>query len=163
MHSKIYQVSNSPLNGERSYFNDDYLNEYDQYAIGADYFSTLDRDECKRWLSDYPLYPTLFSRDTTQIFENGCDVFIYNGNAPAVLDAWARELTDLIAKFTSDKNDSRALYHIKRKCEYLYGDHDRFYWDNTCELLDSVSFCQLLTNMKEGDKIYVGGIIDFHW
>lgn len=160
-HSRIFQVSIQPIEV------DDYATSSDFYDNCSDFAGYIDDeqegDDRKEDIGD--LADTL--KDLFTLDENG-ETLTYKGEAAmaSFKQAWAGRLREEADKVTADNIlQWKPRYDVRRTCEdtHLRTSY-RFYIDgwNGCagpcdDLIEYVA-----DKMKEGDKLYIGAVIDYH-
>lgn len=161
MHSRIFQVSIQPI-------------EVDDYAVSSDFYDNSgdfadrigDEQEGGDRKNDIGrLADTL--KDLFTLDEDG-ETLTYKGEAAmaAFKQAWADHLREEAAKVTADNIlEWQPRYEVRRNCEetHLHTDY-RFKIENwedyagPCnDLIEYVA-----DKMKEGEKLYIGAVIDYH-
>lgn len=163
MHSRIFQVSIQPI-------------EVDDYAVSSDFYDNSgdfadyigdekegnDRKEDIGNLAD-----TL--KDLFTLDEDG-ETLTYKGETAmeAFKQAWADHLREEAAKVTADNIlDWYSRYGVCAICEetHLYTNY-RFKIENwNGDFADAASelISYVAAKMKEGDKLYIGAVIDYHF
>lgn len=160
MHSCIFQISTKPI-GEDERKNPDYY--YDEHPF-ADYIGNelkgSDREEAIGYLAD-----TLKDVFTP----SGRDCLAYRGEEALkkFLQAWADDIKAKAAELTADNILSeQRLYMIRSVTQETHKRTSKRVhieewngWAGPME--DLIEF--VAHEMKEGDKIYVGSVIDYHF
>ena len=162
MHSKIFQISNKPID------KDDYQDPetyYDNSGDFADYIGDEitgeEREEAIGYLAD--LLKDVFTHE-------GGGVFCYEGKEAmqAFKQAWADELRRQAGLLTPENLfKSQRLYNIRKITEetHLGTSYRVDIKDWTGDI--SYPFGELFeyanSQIKAGDRIYVGAIIDYHY
>lgn len=161
-HSKIFQVSEAPID------NDDYkcsLDYYDNHQEFADWIGDEVKDEEER--KKYIEWLVKELDGTFSMGEN--DTLVFNGKKPLnkFLEAWANKLQELAKSITKDTiTSSPALSDLRNVVSGTHKNSDyRFdieswtgYAAPLCEFIDFIA-----NRLKKGDKVYIGAIIDFHY
>ena len=152
MHNSIFQLSASPIKA------DDFISESSFEPSEIDYFADY-VSEYEGDLSEvYDNFPflvigTMFTRDGNKLIYQGCnDVF----------RAWHKGVCQAMEKLSEEGlKDGMNTWRMGRLLNEPFTS-DRFYLGGYC--LDSAEFLQYCANnLKEGDTLYLGGVLDFHW
>lgn len=160
MHSRIYQISKTPID------RDDYIEEdkyYDHWFTGsvADYVDDdTDRDDDVEWLqSCYGNKGLSFGQD-----DSG-EYFVVDDKAKyfeANFEKFQKELKELSEKTFDDfmgGEGSMSLYRLKES----YDDEFGFYIDDRNEYHGLVTFDRFMRCATVGEKYYIGATIDYHF
>lgn len=160
MHSRIYQISKTPID------RDDYIEEdnyYDHWFTGrvADYVNDdTNRDDDIEWLqSCYGNNGLSFGCD-----DNG-EYFIVEDKTKyfgAKFEKFKNELKELSEKTFDDfmgRGSEMSLYRLKSS----YDDEFGFYIDDCGEYHGLETFDGFMRSTTEGTKYYIGGTIDYHF
>lgn len=156
MHSKIYQMSLKPIE------KDDYVSPghfYDKVYEFADYIGKA-YDEQARKESILGL-----SEKLHEIFDLDGEALVYKGMGSFVKD-WYSCIQRKANELNADKMDMLKLYHLYRLLERTHIDiYSRFYIEDLSEyakpLPELINFIK--NNMKSGDRLYIGAVIDYHF
>lgn len=160
MHSRIYQISKTPIDKE------DYIEEsnyYDHWFINsvADYVSDdTNRDDDIEWLKGcYGKKGLSFGQD-----DNG-EYFVVEDKSKyfeASFEEFKKELKKLSEKtldnFISGESDM-SLYRLKSS----YDDEFGFYIDDVGEYHGVATFDRFMRCATVGTKYYIGATIDYHF
>lgn len=154
MHNKIYQIERERVNAEDFITIADFSpEEYDHFA---DWIDGVDEDN----------YEELYKR-----LENLFDgVFVRNGDELTYMGAekfmgdWLASIKSIVLPMTVDK--MRYWQEMYKLHSIIDNTHIRtqtkIYIDG--QVRDFGDFMRdVFAEMKVGDKLYLGGIIDFHW
>ena len=158
MHSRIYQISKTPVDM------DDYIDEekyYDHWFTNsvADYVDgDTDRDDDIEWLKDcYEKKGLSFGQD-----DNG-EYFIVEDKTKffeANFEKFQKELKELSEKTFDDfMSGGMSLYRLNSS----YDDESGFYIDDDGEYYGITTFDRLMRGATEGEKYYIGATIDYHF
>ena len=159
MHAWIYQISDTPI---KETINEDTLYQGD----GTDYdycaeISGEGRKSAIETLKGYILPFGMFRQIDETTFE-------YQGG----IDEWKEQWVERIQDLASELNVENVLkfvghsYKLERELKnpldtasqfYLSAETDQTYAEESVELM------RWIENLEVGSKIYVGGIIDFHF
>lgn len=160
MHSKIFQISKSPIDKE-DYASPCYY--YDNSDEFADYIGDEEegefREDCikylAKWLSD------LFSYDGK--------AFVYKGKdaLQEFKRKWAEAIKDLASGLTADNilsdgniNKLKALARETHLDTSFRFDIEE--WNGWAgPMHDLIDYAEY--NLKSGDRIYIGAVIDYHY
>lgn len=156
MHSNIIQISKNPIEKE------ELVNPIDFYENSSDFADYIgdEKDEEQRqevieWMAE----------DFDGIFSLEGDHLVFNG-----LGDFTKRWYDYIRERTSQLKDGEVddmkLYKIKTAVERTHLEiYSRFYIENwngyAAPMEDLVDY--LKNRMKQGDKLYIGAIIDYHF
>ena len=149
MHNNIFQLSASPINA------DDFIAEssFDPSEIDdfADYVQEPDGDLSKAY-DEFPFLGTMFTRDGDKLICKGCD---------DVFRTWHKAVCQEVGKLSEEGlKDGMNTWRVKQLLTVPF-TRARFYLEKYC--LDSADFLQYCANnLKEGDTLYLGGVLDFH-
>lgn len=152
MHNNIYQLSASPINADEFINEDSFkLSEIHDYA---DYVQEYDEDISDAY-NEFPFLGTMFTRDGDKLVFKGCG---------DTLDVWRtairQEMEKLCDGGSEHMDDTYGAVQILTEPF----THDRFYLNEYYSYpMDSSEFLQYCANnLKEGDTLYLGGVLDFH-
>ena len=157
MHSRIYQISKTPID------RDDFIEEdkyYDHWFTNkvADYVDgDTERDSDIEWLKDcYGNKGLSFGQD-----DNG-EYFVVEDKAKyfeANFEEFQQELKELLEKTFDDFMGRRvSLYRL----ESLYDDEFGFYIDDNGEYCGLTTFDDFMRCVTVDTKYYIGATIDYH-
>lgn len=161
-HSKIFQIANKPID------EDDYQSPetyYDNSGDFADYigdpYEGKDRDEAIEYLADL----------LEDVFEHkGGGVFCYKGKETMerFKQAWVDELRRQAGLLTTENLFKiQNLYVLRATCEetHLRTSYrvDIAGWAEGVAYPFGELFEYAASQLKEGDSIYVGSVIDYHY
>ena len=160
MHSRIYQISKSPIDI------DDYIEEskyYDHWFLNsvADYVDDdTNRDDDNEWLEDcYKNKGLYFGRD------NSGEYFIVEDKTKffeAKFEKFQQEIKELSEKTLDDfmgGESNMSLYRLNS----LYDDDLGFYIDDEGEYHGVTTFDRFMRHATVGTKYYIGATIDYHF
>lgn len=162
MHSKIYQITEERIDNENFITESTFVDgRYDFY----DYCDDITDDERKSAIDSLTMYllPTgMFTLD-----ENEKDTLIYNGGADEWKENWVRQIQQK-AKAITTENVTEWIgetYALEKELVNPLDIGSRFV---TCgypftDAQQSGDFMRIMCSLKPGTKLYIGGIIDFHW
>lgn len=158
MHSRIYQISKTPID-KCDYIEED--NYYDHWFTNsiADYVNgSTDRDDDIKWLKDcYEKKGLLFGEDENGeylIVEDKSKYFAVN------FEAFQKALKELSESTFDDFMSGEcgiALYRLKE----AYNDKFGFYVE--CESCGCETFDGFMRYAEVGVKYYIGATIDYHY
>ena len=152
MHNNIFQLSASPINA------DDFIAEssFDPSEIDdfADYVQEPDGDLSKAY-DEFPFLGTMFTRDGDKLICKGCD---------DVFRTWHKAVCQEVGKLSEEGlKDGMNTWRVKQLLTEPF-TRDRFYLEEYGYSVDSAEFLQhCAKKLKEGDVLYLGGVLDFHW
>ena len=160
MHSRIYQISKTPID------RDDYIEEdkyYDHWFTSsvADYVNgDTNRDDDIEWLQNcYGNKGLSFGHDDNGeyfIVEDKVKYFETN------FKEFQKELEELSKKTLDDfmgGESNMSLYRLKSS----YDDEFGFYIDDSFEYHGVVTFDRFMRSATEDTKYYIGATIDYHF
>ena len=160
-HSRIFQVSNKRID------KDDYVepdNFYENSGDFADYIGNEqeggDRKEDIGYLAD--TLRDLFTLDTTG------EALVYRGEEAmkAFKEAWAVCLREEAGKVTAENVlEWQPRYDVRRTCEETHlRTSYRFYIEEENGFAGPCDdLIEYAASMKQGDKLYIGAVIDYHY
>lgn len=155
MHSKIYQIAEQPIDPENYITESDF---YENSSDFADYVADMDEEDQEECIAD------LASGWLEGIFEvNGRELTVLDSTD--FLNEWAKEMRELTEELTME-NVMDNLYKIRSFTERTHRDiHSRFVLDGWSAPLPETfaDFVLYARNFEPGKKLYVGGVVDFHW
>lgn len=152
MHNNIFQLSASPINA------DEFINEvsFDPSEIDdfADYVQEPDGDLSKSY-DEFPFLGTMFAREDDKLIYEGCGY---------LFRTWHKAVCQEMGKLSEEGlKDDLNTWRMKKLLDEPFTS-DRFYLNEYCYHMDSSEFLQYCAkNLKEGDTLYLGGVLDFHW
>ena len=152
MHNNIFQLSASPINA------DDFITEssFEPSEIDdfADYVQEPDGDLSKVY-DEFPFLGTMFTRDGDKLICKGCD---------DVFRTWHKAVCQEVGKLSEEGlKDGMNTWRVKQLLTVPF-TRARFYLEEQGYPMDSSEFLQYCAkNLKEGDTLYLGGVLDFHW
>jgi len=154
-HSSIYQISFEPLHKDEWITPDDFYQGYDAMF---EYATDLDKDERRDAL-----------KHLTKILKGVCT---RKGHTLTIVNMekfWKRWNNAIRKQLDVVKENPLKNQEELRRVEYTYemthkGVGDLFYIDNWNNCADYFnSFCNMCRDKGEGTKLYIGGIVGFHW
>lgn len=159
-HGKIYQLATKPISKDDHIKPDMFYDNHDSYAdwIG-DAEEGEEREECIRNLVKYDL------KGMFELTADGCLVYL---GMDVFLQKWVDAIHEKAQAITVENVTNYTQRAALR--DVLAGSHtdstDRIviseYSGNFAEpLADLIAFAKY--NMKPGDKLYFGAVIDFHY
>lgn len=162
MHSKIFQISNKPIS------KDEYCSPVDFYENSddfADYIGDEMEDE-----NEKREYIKGLAQCMEGVFTLNSDcsmTYVSEEKLREFKQKWVDYLRSMVNELTADNilSDHR-LYRLRKAAERTHVDRcSRFYineWNGYAGAMDD--FVEFIDHqLKPGDRIYVGAIIDFHW
>ena len=160
MHNFIFQVDSNPI-PEENYLREDCINEGDMvYFDYADELSGNEREEAIEYLVEKVLPKGMFSLNPDYSIT-------YNGG----IEEWRNTYHDLIT--TTFRNitpenifDIMGTYKLQKAIVNPLGKSTLFVIDNcgtdaTAER--SAHFMSMVDNLTKGEKLYIGGVCDYHF
>ena len=160
MHSRIFQVSNKPID------KDDYAipeHFYDCHSDWADYIGETQDDNDRK--SDIKALSCLL-RDMFDLDESG-EALVYKGGIDAFKEEWAAAIREAAKAVTADNVlDWHQHYDVCHACKDTHLNVSyRFSiegWSTYANAIDElIRF--IAYKLKEGDKLYFGSVIDYHY
>lgn len=161
MHSNIYQISSQPISKE------DYANPSRYYENSDDFADYIgdevpdeERDDYIGWFAD----------SVKDVFTAvGDGVLAYKGKEAlqAFKQKWADRIKEVANELTTDNMFAMQLYRIGKIAEKTHLEiFSRVDIDGWCSG-GAFPFGELFeyadSQLKEGDSIYIGAIIDYHF
>ncbi len=152
MHNNIFQLSTSPIDA------DDFIAEssFEPSEIDdfADYVSEYEGDLSEVY-DKFPFLGTMFTRDGDKLICKGCD---------DVFRTWHKAVCQEVGKLSEEGlKDGMNTWRVKKLLTVPF-TRDRFYLEEYGYSVDSSEFLQhCAKKLKEGDVLYLGGVLDFHW
>lgn len=152
MHNTIYQLSTHQLNADE--FITENTFEPVQVSDFADYVKEVDCD-----LSEaYDAFPFI-----TSIFDRKDDMLIYKG-CEDMFRRWHEEVCDKASKLSEEGlKDDMNTFRVRRVLQTPFTE-DRFvitdYDSCPAPSADFLQYCA--KELKIGDVLYLGGVLDFH-
>ncbi len=156
MHSRIFQLSKSPID------KDDYITEshyYDHWFLSmADYVNDdTDRDEDVEWLSScMSKRGVCFGEDDNGKYLIIVDKVKYFENKVIEIQQAALKLSTATAAQIATSELDMVVFNLKEAYEEKYG----FYADVDDYLQ---GFDEFVRSSANGDKYYIGATIDYHF
>lgn len=156
MHAKIYQISRERLNADEFITMSD-LTESDMISCCADYFDDVNEneyDDLYQWVGEI-LSKAGFLREG--------DALIYQG-AERFMQEWVDAIKAAATVLeTAIMKKWMPMYRLKNVIDNTHlGINHRFYMNEEC-----MSFGEFMrdvfADLNPGDKLYLGGIVDFHY
>lgn len=152
MHNNIFQLSASPINADEFITDNSFeLSEIDDFA---DYVQEPDGDISKSY-DEFPFLETMFTREDDKLIYKGCG---------EVFRTWHKAVCQEIGKLSEEGlKDSMNTWRVKQLITEPF-TRDKFYLNEHGYNMDSSEFLQYCAKrFKEGDTLYLGGVLDFHW
>lgn len=152
MHNYIYQLSASPINADEFITESSFEpSEIDDFA---DYVQEPDCDLSKAY-GEFPFLGTMFTRDGDKLICKGCD---------DIFRTWHKAVCQEVGKLSEEGlKDGMNTWRVKQLLTVPF-TRTRFYLEEQGYPMDSSEFLQYCAkNLKEGDVLYLGGVLDFHW
>lgn len=151
MHNNIFQLSALPIDADKFITEDSFEpNEIDDFA---DYVQEPKSDLFKAY-DEFPFLGTMFTRDGHKLIYKGCgDVF----------RTWHKAVCQEVDKLSEEGlKDHMKTWIVKKLLDEPF-TCDRFYLNEYDYHMDSSEFLQYCANnLKEGDVLYLGGVLYFH-
>lgn len=156
MHSRIYQITSEEQERE------DYLTsgslEYNEISDFADYTADIDEGEEEDELND-------LARLLTGVFRHEGRTLIYEG-AETFIREWHNKIREQAMTMTvEDFKDWRTLFDLRQITDETHlRTPVRFYGYDGDDLPYPMGdfITHAFVHLKPGDKLYVGGILDYH-
>lgn len=159
-HGKIFQLASKPIRKDGYITPEDFYDNHDAYAdwIG-DEVEEEERKECIGYLASA-------LQGLCELDKSGT-AFVYRGGLERYLQEWVDAIHEKAQAITA----ANVLYHTPRATlrDIVSGTHkdtaDRFvikeYSGDYAEPMSSL--IEFLHQLKPGDMLYIGGIVDFHY
>lgn len=152
MHNSIFQLSASPIDADEFITEDSF--EPSEISDFADYVQEFDGDLSKAY-DEFPFLGAMFTRDGDKLICKGCDDVFRTWHK-----AVCKEMENLSEEGLKDGMNTWRMGTLLNEPFTL----DRFYLEEKGYPIDSSEFLQYCAkNLKEGDTLYLGGVLDFHW
>lgn len=161
MHAKVYQITKRRVDKE-NYLNENTLTQGD--SSDYDYCSEISEEE--RAESINTLVNQILPKGMFTLI--GSDELVFNGGTPEWLQQWV----DAIHKKSEEVNVMNvthwigAAYQLQKVINnpletdshfYLSEDNTQTYGEPSAELM------RMVCRLKIGERLYIGGIIDYHF
>ena len=161
MHAKVYQITKRRVDKE-NYLNENTLTQGD--SSDYDYCSEISEEE--RAESINTLVNQILPKGMFTLI--GSDELVFNGGTPEWLQQWV----DTIHKKSEEVNVMNvthwigAAYQLQKAINnplvtdshfYLSEDNTQTYGEESAELM------RMVCKLKIGERLYIGGIIDYHF
>ena len=158
MHSKIIQIATAPIKSVDYCTADQF---YENSSDFADYIGDELYGDIRKKIIAHVAY-TL-----SELFTQDGEALVYNGKVKSFIRKWYSAIKKEAKKLDSTKFDTINLHKVKQTISETHiGTAYRFYIDEwngyaapCSDLIDFVSSM----NLKKGDKLYIGAVIDYHW
>lgn len=158
MHSKIFQISSKPIDRDDYKCPDDY---YDNSSEFADYIGDEMKGERREECIGY------LALNLSDLFSYDGEAFVYKGND--AMHAFNKKWIDAIKESAGDLTDENLLFNLYRLRKLTKSTHkessfrfDIEEWNGWAgPMYDIVDYAA--SRLKEGDRIYVGAVIDYHY
>lgn len=161
-HSKIFQISDKPITPEDYCKPDDFYENSDDFAdyIGDEITDEEERKECIDYLAD--TIKDVFTHE-------GDGVFTYKGEEALrkFKQAWLAEIQHLTDNLNEDnllKNQNQYRLSAATEQTHLHSCYRIMIeaWNGcAAPIADLFEFTE--SQLKAGDHIYVGAVIDYHY
>lgn len=108
------------------------------------------------------LVEQVLPKDMFSIAED--EVLIYNGGIETWKRVWIDALNKMVSGLTPETifNGHDVLYDIRKLLDNALDTDIQFYLESPF-VNDSTAFMSYIDGMKEGDRLYVGGIVGYHY
>lgn len=152
MHNNIFQLSTSPIDADK--FISESTFEPSEIDDFADYVQEPDGDLSEEY-NNFPFLGTMFTRVGDKLIYKGCGDVFRN---------WHKAVCQEIGKLSEEGlKDDLNTWRVKKLLTEPF-TRDRFYPNEYGYPVDACEFLQYCANnLKEGDVLYLGGVLDFHW
>ena len=162
MHSKIIQVSSKPISEDEYKTSEDFYESHEPWAdyIGDEVTDEQERHDCIKHVANL----------LDGVFKLNCDdtlTYLGDDALRKFLNEWADELRRMAGQLTADNIlRDQNLWKVRHCCTDTHkGTAYRFYieewngWAGPFE--DMIDFAS--SQLKKGDRIYIGAVIDYHY
>jgi hypothetical protein len=161
-HSNIFQISDKPITPDEYRTPEDFYENSDDFAdyIGDEITDEEERKECIGYLAD--TIEDVFTHE-------GDGVFVYKGDEALrkFKQEWLAEIQTQTARLTADNmQNEQNLYRLSAaterthlNCNYRIKIEE---WNGYAGPISDL-FEWAESKLKEGDRIYVGAVIDYHY
>lgn len=157
MHSYIFQIHTEPIVPE-DYPSEDKIAESSQDFV--DYATELE-DESRSAAIAY-LFKFLYESEMFAI--NDDETATYIGGFEKALKRWAEDIKDY-ANQINTKNilNFRSRYHLSKAINNPLDKSYLFITSDSDSAERSEALYELIATMKPGDRLYIGGVYDYHF
>lgn len=156
MHSNIIQISKNPIEEEEWVSPSNFYENSDDFAdwIGDEYDEEDRKAEIENLVS---CFDGVFTLEDDHLVFNGLGEFTKE---------WYEYIRECVAQLKDGKVDDKKLFKIKKAVERTHlGIYSRFYiedWNGyAAPAEDFIDYLQ--KQMKVGDRLYIGAVIDYHF
>lgn len=162
MHSTIFQVATEKISeenfiSERTFFDGDYS--------FLDWCADIPKDEQEEVINQLleDLLPKgMFSRDMTEP-----RTIIYHGGADIWRQKWVERIHEKANAITTENimRWNGTAYHLELELTNPLDIGSRFVTTafESSDAVKSGEFMQMVCSLQPNTKLYIGGIVDFHW
>ena len=161
MHAKVFQITKQRVS-EDNILNENTLEQGD--SSDYDYCSEISEEE--RRVSIDALVNQVLPQGMFTLINN--DELVFNGGALKWVQQWVKNIhekaRDVTAKNVTDWIG--AAYQLQKVVKNPLGTDSLFYLseDNTQTYGEpSAELMRMVCKLKKGERLYVGGVIDFHF
>lgn len=155
MHERIYQLDTKPIMADKFITPDDFGVE--DYSDFADYIADIDEDTLADEYENFPDFAGAFTRKDDALIFNGFD---------RLKKEWLNAIHERAEKINEDnilKDAQNVRFNLKDALLYPY-TFSRFVFSDEMFMRRSSSFIEECAYiLKPGDKLYLGGVLDFHY
>ena len=161
MHSTIFQITTQRISKD-CFLNENTLPQGDNSEF--DYCREISEDERKTAINN--LIETILPKGMFTLLNN--DTIIYKGGAAEWYAKWVNRIQEKANKITPENITDwiGASYQLEEELKNPLGVGTRFYTEehSFASYADqSGDFMRIICGFKDGTKLYIGGIIDYHY
>lgn len=160
-HYHVFQISTKPLDKDDYITPDDY--EEECYNDWRDYMDDklTPEEQMEAIEENDPVFSRFFERKGRVLIFKGCEEFIKD---------WIKEAQEMAAKLTP--TDDLSFWDLKKICQQTHlRTWDRYAWTDWVNSYPSAYdpdafgdfILTLFKNVKPGAKLYIGGVVSFHF
>lgn len=153
MHSRIYQISRKQISSDE-FIDESTIVNGESWEDWADYICDRLGDRLDEEYKNFP-----FLDGNWKMFDREGDCLTYLGDEN-VMEEWRKNLDEIYSKLLSDffVNDfSRTIIDVPHTPSRFYAN-ELEYSVSSAEFIDYCHF-----NLKKGDKLYIGNVLDYHY
>lgn len=154
MHSKIFQITRERVNADEFITTEEFSTE--DYSWFADWIQDVDDDSYEDlYESIEHLLDGVFTRNGDELTYVGAEKFCEN---------WMNHIKALVEPLTVESvKEFMPLWLVKSAINNTHlRTETKIYFDGVMENFGDF-IRTVFASLKTGDKLYLGGVVDFHW
>ena len=161
MHAKVYQITKRRV-GKENYLNENTLTQGD--SSDYDYCSEISEEE--RAESIDTLVNNILPKGMFTLI--GSDELVFNGGTPDWIHKWVDAIHKKSDEVTADNVTHwiGAAYQLQKVINNPLGTDSHFYLsESTTQTFGepSAELMRMVCKLRKGERLYIGGIIDYHF